>query len=224
VLILFDIDGTLVDHASAFRFATGALHVASGSETPVEQFLAKWSSVHQRHFDRFLCGELTYQEQARARVRDTVDPGLSDERADELFSAYLDRYECEWSLFPDVRGCLTRLAHHRLGVISNGLATQQRRKLERTGIASRFEHVLISEDCGWPKPDARIFRRACAALGEHTANSVYVGDIYDIDARGARDAGLSGVWLDRLGESGSGHAAPIIRSLAELPALIESLS
>ena len=110
VLILFDIDGTLVDHARAFRAATGALHAASGAAMPAAEFAAKWSAVHQRHFDRFLCGELTYQEQARARVRDTVDAGLSDEHADDLFGVYIDRYEREWCLFLDVHDCLARLA------------------------------------------------------------------------------------------------------------------
>jgi putative hydrolase of the HAD superfamily len=94
---------------------------------------------------------------------------------------------------------------------------------QRSSVLVRGEHVLISQDCGWPKPDARIFRHACAALEADAASTVYIGDIYDVDAQGARNAGLVGVWLDRLGESAGGHAAPIIRSLAELPELVESL-
>ena len=44
---------------------------------------------------------------------------------------------------------------------------------------------------GVGKPDARIFRRACEVLGPAPAEAAYVGDELDVDARGARDAGLS---------------------------------
>jgi putative hydrolase of the HAD superfamily len=82
-------------------------------------------------------------------------------------------------------------------VISNGQAAQQRSKLERTGILDRFDRVLISEECGCAKPNAAIFHRACSMVDESPQQSVYVGDLYDVDAVAARAAGLTGIWLDR---------------------------
>ena len=109
-------------------------------------------------------------------------------------------------------------------MISNGQSAQQRAKLERLGIAERFRHVTISQDCGAAKPDPKIFRHACERCGIDPGAAVYVGDRYDLDAEGARRAGLTGVWLDRARTASLRHRAPIIRSLADLPALVEKLS
>lgn len=219
MLILFDIDDTLIDHSSAFDGATAALYASGGFDMPYEKFVANWSRAHRRNFDRYLLGELTYDEQRRARVRETIDVRLTDAESDRLFDIYLEVYESSWRLFDDVQECLEQLAGHRLGVISNGQSRQQRAKLERLGIAERFDEILISEECGWAKPDPRIFRRACSACGHSPAGSVYVGDSYELDASAARRAGLTGIWLDRRRSATAAHAAPIVATLAEVPQL-----
>jgi len=135
MLILFDIDDTLLDHSGAGRSAAIALHETTGVLMAVEEFVSRWAAALERHFGRYLAGEITYQGQRRARVREVVDPALPDEAADQLFSRYLAAYEAAWSLFPDVRSCLDQLSPHHLGVISNGQAQQQRKNLMHTGIA-----------------------------------------------------------------------------------------
>jgi putative hydrolase of the HAD superfamily len=84
-----------------------------------------------------------------------------------------------------------------LGIISNGRSNEQRRKLTAVKNSHRFEHVLVSEDCGHAKPGAEIFRLACRMAGVPAAQALYVGDQYELDACGARNAGLRGIWLDR---------------------------
>ncbi len=81
--------------------------------------------------------------------------------------------------------------------------------------------MLVGLDAfGVGKPDPRIFRHACAVLGPAPAEVAYVGDELDVDARGARDAGLVGVWLDRHGTGESPDDVPVVRSLDELPSLL----
>jgi len=222
--ILFDIDETLMDHSKAFRIGTAALHRARGTDGDEEEFRSRWSEAHERNFDRFLAGELTHEEQRRQRVRDTFGETLSDADADRLFALYIAAYEGAWSLYDDVLSCLDALAAHPLGVVSNGQSEQQRAKLARLGIADKFRRVTISQDCGFAKPDARIFAHACAACGIDPREALYVGDRYEVDAEGARRAGLTAVWLDRGRTASLRHMGPVIRSLASLPALIEKLS
>jgi len=223
--ILFDIDATLVDHEEAFRAGTAALHGESGGgQAALADFASRWSAAHRRNFDRFLAGEITHEEQRRARVRETFGETLTDTEAERLFGVYIDAYEKAWVLFSDALHCLDALAGYRLGVISNGQSAQQRAKLARLGIADRFAHVTISQDCGAAKPDPSIFRHACERCGVEPAAAVYVGDRYDLDAEGARRAGLTGIWLDRERSASLRHVGPMIHSLAELPALLEKLS
>jgi putative hydrolase of the HAD superfamily len=143
-------------------------------------------------------------------------------RADELFAGYFRVYEAHWALFPDVLPCLDDLAEHRFGIISNGNGIEQRSKLERTGIASRFETIHISTECGQPKPAAEIFHRAGHAAEVDVQNAVYVGDLYEIDALGARHAGLNGIWLDRNQARRVDHRPPIIGGLSELADVLRS--
>ena len=220
MLVLFDIDDTLLDHGAAERSAAAILHRSIGAPGSLEQFQMRWARALEHHFARYLSGQVTYQGQRRDRVRDVVDSSLTDEAADRVFAVYLAGYEASWSLFPDVLLCLDHLSKHRLGVISNGQGHQQRKKLAQTGILDRFECLLISEECGCAKPDQTIFVRACTQAGESPANAIYVGDRYDIDAQAARTAGLQGIWLDRNQKATVDHEAPIIRSLDQLPALL----
>jgi putative hydrolase of the HAD superfamily len=220
MLILFDIDETLVDHYSAFDAGTRALYASGAFDMPHAEFAARWSAAHRRSFDRYLRGELSYEQQRRERVRDALGAPLGDAEADRLFDVYLTVYEASWRLFDDALACLDALAAHRLGVVSNGQSRQQRAKLARLGVADRFEHVVISEECAWAKPAPQIFLHACAAAGESPATALHVGDSYELDASAARQAGLAGVWLDRHGAATAAHMPPSIATLAELPGLV----
>jgi putative hydrolase of the HAD superfamily len=199
-----------------------ALHAALGVASEASVFHQSWVTAMREHFPRYLRGELTYEEQRRARLRQTIDPHLADGDADELFQLYSRAYQAAWSLFPDVLSCLAALASHTLGIISNGNSLEQRDKLARTGIADRFQSVFISAECGHAKPDAEIFHFACRGATSWRQNAVYVGDLYETDAVGARAAGLAGVWLDRQALRRPDHAPPIIRGLDELPGLLQS--
>lgn len=220
MLILFDIDDTLLDHKAAERHAAALLYTSINPPVSLEEFLVKWADALERHFSRYLAGDVSYQGQRWDRVREVVESSLSDDAAEQLIADYLANYEAGWCLFPDVRPCLDGLSEHRIGVISNGQGHQQRKKLAQTGILDRFDCLLISEECGCAKPDSAIFVRACTQLGELPANSVYVGDRYDLDAQAARTAGLMGIWLDRGQQATARHAPPIIESLDGLRRLL----
>ena len=223
MVILFDLDDTLVTHSRAFDAATAALHGQIDSPLTLAEFASAWRSAHRHHFDRYLAGEVSYDGQRRARVWEAIDSTLSERDADEVFAFYLSVYEASWSLFPDVRPCLDNLSRHRLGVVSNGQARQQRLKIERMGLAESFGCVVISEECGCSKPEPGIFLRACRLLDVEPRDAVYVGDQYEVDVVGARAAGLAGVWLDRAGTASAEHVPPLIPSLDGLPQVIAAM-
>jgi putative hydrolase of the HAD superfamily len=220
MLVLFDIDDTLLDHTAAVRAGVAVLHSTVRLDTPLPDFHAAWVLAMKAHFPRFLAGALTYEEQRRARIRQTVAATLSDVEADDLFATYFAAYEAKWTLFPDVVACLDGLVDCRLGVISNGQSAEQRRKLVSTGIVERFEIVHISDACRAPKPSSEIFLGACRAAGTAPDEAIYVGDLYETDAVGARRAGLRGVWLDRTGARTPEHVPPAISGLTELAPLL----
>ncbi len=108
-----------------------------------------------------------------------------------------------WEIVPDgVPEALDRMraAGFQLVVVSNANGTV-RAKLERLGLARRFDHILDSFEEGVEKPDPRFFEIALKRSGADRETTTHIGDIYHIDVVGARAAGLRAVLLDPLGLS-----------------------
>jgi putative hydrolase of the HAD superfamily len=215
-LILFDIDDTLLNHTASAEEAVAVLHHKLKIRAAPDDFPKTWTTCSAGRYSRFHSEGVPYREIRRARVREAIDSDLSDEAADAIFAAYFKSYEARWALFEDVRASIHQLRGHRLGIVSNGPSHEQRRKLVRMGIQDSFDGVFISEECGSAKPSPQIFLKACSVLGESPSSAMYVGDKYDVDALGARSAGLNGVWLDRTGAAGLSHVGPIVRNLSEV--------
>ena len=208
--VLFDLDGTLMDHDSA-RVAGLAAHLGERLPEAQAQELAQldgeWRRLEALHYDQYARGECTFQEQRRRRVRGLhAWLGLaapSDADADAWFSDYLLHYRARWRAFDDALPAIQALAaaHPQMvfGVVTNGEGDPQRAKLAAIGLAERFQLVVASGEAGVAKPDREIFLLACRRLGVEPEGAAHVGDRLDLDARGAGAAGLRGVWLDRPG-------------------------
>jgi putative hydrolase of the HAD superfamily len=106
----------------------------------------------------------------------------------------------------------------RTAVVSNSDG-RVRAKLGRLGLAEQVEFVVDSHDEGVEKPDPEIFHRALRRLGVAPERAAYIGDIYSIDAVGARAAGLLPILIDPTGA----YAATDCRTIAALPELLEAL-
>ncbi|WP_155058296.1 HAD family hydrolase [Streptomyces blattellae] len=225
--VVWDVDDTLFDYTSADRAGMRAHLVAEGlldGDESVEQALVRWREVTDRQWARFAAGEASFEGQRRDRVRVFLGEELTDAEADAWFLRYIAHYEAAWALFPDVLPVLDALAaSHRHAVLSNSSLTVQDRKLRMLGVHDRFEAILCAAELGVSKPEAGAFHAACEALGLAPRHVAYVGDHPEIDGRGAADAGLLSVWIDRA-TAYTGDDMPAgphrIASLAELPALL----
>ena len=87
----------------------------------------------------------------------------------------------------------------RSAIVSNSDGEYQRRKLAAAGLDNLLPGAVFSGDIGVSKPDPAIFRAGAAVLGLAPQAVVYVGDRWTTDAVGALSAGLSAVWVNRLG-------------------------
>jgi putative hydrolase of the HAD superfamily len=83
----------------------------------------------------------------------------------------------------------------RLGVVTNGSADFQRRKLRRYDLERRFEVVLIEGEWGVGKPHPSIFEAALRQARVGAEQAWMVGDNYEADVVGAAAVGIGGVWV-----------------------------
>lgn len=77
-------------------------------------------------------------------------------------------------------------------LVSNGGGETQRAKLKASGLDQIFaaEHIHISGELPWAKPDPRIFLHACQKLQIPPEECIFLGDHAEIDGLGAERAGL----------------------------------
>ena len=93
---------------------------------------------------------------------------------------------------------------------------------QRLGIAHYFDVIVASHDARVrsAKPDPHIFNYTLAAVGVSAAEAVHVGDTYEADIVGARNAGIRPIMIDR-DNTQVGRWQETIQSLSELPALLK---
>jgi putative hydrolase of the HAD superfamily len=224
--VLFDLDGTLLDHRGS---VTRALHewLPMLGVVPSARVIDAWLTAEERHFPAWRRGEISFAEQRRRRLRDVLpllDNAVGDdEELDRVFEGYLRHYESAWTLFDDVEPTLSELAIHGVGVaiLSNGLISQQAAKLETVGLAARVGPLFTAEGLGVAKPDPQAFSRVCAELELAPDSVLHVGDLYEVDVVAARLAGLDAVHLDRYDE-GPHEELCRITTLRDLPALLRA--
>lgn len=149
-----------------------------------------------------------------------------DGLCDAIAAEYLARRWAMMKLFPESLETLALLRDRGvpMALVTNGDAVQQRQKIERYGLASFFETIVIEGEFGVGKPDESVYRHALGALGVDAPGAWMVGDNLEWDVAAPQRLGLRGVWIDRLGTGLPPDAGVqpkhIIRSLSELPALL----
>jgi putative hydrolase of the HAD superfamily len=171
----------------------------------------------------------------QAQVRlffDCLESGLCERLDAGVFAQAVDAYgspalEYPPDLMPGAGDAVRALAARglRLGIVSNTGRTPGavlRRILERYDLLRYFDAVAISysDEVGFRKPDARIFRRTLDALGVTAARALHVGDNPDHDVAAARQCGMRAAHYAVAGRASSPAADVVVTDLADLPACL----
>lgn len=177
-LIVFDLDGTLVDSLGDLQRALNLTLAELG------------------------CGPL-----ALARVRSMVGDGVGQliSRAleasgcaadpQQAVARYLAHYEADpvarTQVYPGVRATLAAFRREgiALALLTNKLGRSTQLVLERLDLARYFSRVVSGDSLGFRKPDPRVLLALLADFGALPAESLMVGDS-EVDADTARAAGV----------------------------------
>jgi putative hydrolase of the HAD superfamily len=117
----------------------------------------------------------------------------------------------------------------RLGIVTNGPAGTQRRKVAALGVAGLVDAVVFASEhgSGQGKPEREPFLAACSRLAVDPWRCVFVGDNPVCDVAGARAVGMQTILLvhgphaDR--EAAGAGADRVVRSIADVPRAVETL-
>lgn len=127
-----------------------------------------------------------------------------------------------WKLFPEVEDVLRELKQRGLilGLVSNW-DSRLLKLCEGLGLDPYLDFKVISAAFGAAKPSPRIFEEALRKAGVRAGEAVHVGDSLEDDIRGAHEAGIKAIWVDRSDRHGAlspDHRdfVTVIRDLREL--------
>jgi putative hydrolase of the HAD superfamily len=156
--------------------------------------------------------------------RALADHGVADDAlAGELAERFGVERRARHETFADAEPALDALAgRYALALVTNGASCLQREKLAASGLADRFDAVVVSGEFGTGKPDPDVFAHAVEALGVEPGQAVMVGDNLLKDVDGAIAAGLGAIWVNRDARPRAGERSSLleVRDLGELPALL----
>lgn len=215
--IVFDIDDTLYDLMQPFQLAHEKYFAAKTSMNVSELFMKS------RNYANIILaqekqGLITPEDTFPKRIQMTYqDAGLSVSLVNAaLFEQEYRLRQKEISLFPCMEQALNicRDAQIPIAVLTNGNSRGQRKKISALKLERWFDndHIFISGETGYQKPDIMAFRHIEAKLGYKPEDTWYVGDTYEADIASAAQAGWHSIWFN--------HRKNILRADA-LPADIE---
>ncbi len=177
-LLVFDLDGTLVDSSRDLAAATNAALQRLLPGTPEIPLPVVISFVGE--------GARVLVERALRHARSGIP---ADEVLPIFFECYSERLLDTTRLYDGVQEALDALTGQTLAVLTNKPGHFSRRILEGLGVAPRFARIWGAGDVPARKPDPGGLLRLAAELGAGPAEAWMIGDSA-IDVRTARAAGV----------------------------------
>jgi phosphoglycolate phosphatase len=174
-LLMFDLDGTLIDSRSDLANSVNRTFKDLGlPEKPVEEIY-----VHVGNGVRRLIVD----------AAGGFSPELAD-RALKIFEAhYLEHLLDETRLYAGIEEILDRFREKRIGVVTNKPILYTRRILEGLGARERFDMVIGGDDTFPLKPDPGMILGMLRHLDVRPDRAVMIGDSVN-DIHAARAAGV----------------------------------
>ena len=198
-VILWDVDGTLLDFPAAERQSLLDAFSHFGLGPCPEDRVARYSRLNASYWKRLERGEITKNELLPGRFQEFFQQeGIHFDRYWDFNDFYQLRLgenatpqDDSFALVASLRGRVKQYA------VTNGTKVAQDIKLDRSGLAELLDGIFISEVVGAEKPDPAFFAPVFQAMGPVDKGRVLmVGDSLTSDMQGANNVGIPCCWYD----------------------------
>lgn len=198
-LFLFDLDDTLLDFRASEKLSFERVLRHLGFQDSVDELFQQYQGINTELWRAFEAGAVSKEFLKVERFRQTfaangleIDPQCASQN-------YLESLSETVVLIDGARRlCETLAAKGEVGIITNGVASIQERRIASSGLGEYISFTATSEACGHAKPDSRFFdyaaKMARAPLRKEA--TVIVGDRLDADILGANRFGIESCWFN----------------------------
>lgn len=225
--ILLDLDDTLLDFSMAERIALTRTLLHYGID-PAQETIARYHTINEAQWRLLEQGVLTGNEVKYRRFKLFLEEiGAALDPAE--ISAWYERMLGIGHYFvPGAEAMLEKLStDYRLYLVSNGFVHIQNPRIESAHIAHYFNHIFISQEVGYDKPNPRFFNICFSKIPDfRREETLIVGDSLTSDISGGKNAGIRTVWFNPRGKHNGGPTRPDheIGTLDELSELLKKIS
>ncbi len=195
--LLFDADNTLFDfdagNRSAFHQVCLTFDLPDSDE--LFQLYEHCNNAMWAAFDR---GECTKDFLVVERFRRFLSAAGLDRDPALCNQVHLDALGRNTRLLPHaLEVCRTLSQSHQLYIVTNAVASVQKRRLADSAIAPYISGAFISEEAGASKPSAAYFDFVFSRIpGITRENCLLIGDSLSSDIQGANNYGLPCCWYN----------------------------
>lgn len=224
--IIFDMDGTLIEHTWQLSRITRTLFARFAKKlAPVthDEFYNMFWLKNEDMWYMMVDGVLDGDTAARYSYVNTLRAlGQDTSLADSMLACWEELVLEEAMPFADTLAVLKALqGRYTTGILTNGFTRLQRAKINRYHLADYVDFTLVSEEAGYYKPDKRLFLKALELAGnplpQHT---LYIGDSPVSDIQGAQAAGMVPILMNPGDDLDPPPGVRKILHLSELLALL----
>ena len=196
--LLFDLDHTLFDFDTAEDVALtqllkeeGVEDVQSYKDYYVPMNKALWKDLEQK--------KITKQELVNTRFSRLFEHFGVEKDGSYLANRYQFYLSQQGQIFSGAMELLDTLIDrgYEVYAATNGITSIQTGRLTKSGLASYFNHVFISEQLGTQKPDALFYEKIGQQISEFfKENTVMIGDSLTADIQGGNNSGIDTIWYN----------------------------
>lgn len=201
--IFFDVDDTLYDQLQPFKRALEEVSAGAAYDIPYEEIFKRSRYHSDVVFEDVQAGRMSKRDMYIYRIqRAFKDFGISMGEKEALeFQSLYSVYQMEIHLVLEFRLILEWCRHRAgtVGIITNGPAEHQRKKIQKLGLERWIDRdcIFISGEMKLSKPDIRLFRLVQERFDLNPRDTYYVGDSFRNDVEGAKNAGWNAIWFNR---------------------------
>lgn len=207
-VILWDMDGTIIDFRPAEKIAIGRTMEMYGMPTMTEEMMALYHELNHNLWKRLELGEVTkYQVLVGRFVEFFTKLGLplpDCEKFNDTYQFELGQTVCffegAYELITGLQGKVKQYC------VTNGAIIAQEQKLKNTKLGPVFDGVFISDYIGHQKPSQEYVDYVKAHIEQVPVDRILIiGDSLTSDIMTGNRLGCKTCWFDQTGDAVPEH-------------------
>ena len=198
-VVLWDIDGTLLNFLEAEKNAIRACFSRFGLGVCTDEMLKVYSAINRTYWQRLEQGQMTKPQILVGRFRDFFEKyHLNTDCAEEFNIQYQLALGDTVCFNPNGMETILALKGKVLQcAVTNGTAVAQKKKLALSGLDQLFDEIFISDEIGFEKPHPGFFEAVWQKIGSYDPDEVLiVGDSLTSDIQGGNNVGIRCCWYN----------------------------